>query len=67
MDTIVSKLQAVINTLERMNIPSTYDNTNKLLGIYQTLLEVIGELNSPKVVEIKPKEEKKNAGESKTK
>ena len=67
MENLVSKLHAVINTLERMKIDSTYDNVNKMLGIYQTLLEVIGELNNQKAVEIKPKEEKENAGESKTK
>ena len=34
------KTQAVINTLEALQITSTYDNVNKLLGIYQTLAEV---------------------------
>ena len=34
------KLQAVINTLETLDIKPTYDNTNKLLGIYRTLAEV---------------------------
>ena len=34
------KLQAVINTLEQMMIPATYDNVNRMLGIYQTLIEI---------------------------
>lgn len=33
-------VQAVINTLEVMSIPPTYDNVNKLTGIYQVLYEV---------------------------
>ena len=34
------KIQAVINTLEQMMIPATYDNVNRMLGIYQTLIEI---------------------------
>ena len=34
------KIQAVINTLEKLTIPATYDNVNMMLGIYQTLIEV---------------------------
>lgn len=34
------KIQAVINTLEQIMIPATFDNVNKMLGIYQTMIEV---------------------------
>lgn len=34
------KIQAVINTLENLDIRPTYDNTNRLLGVYQVLNEV---------------------------
>ena len=34
------KIQAVINTLEQMVIPATYDNVNRMLGVYQTLIDV---------------------------
>ena len=34
------KIQAVINTLEQIQMPATYDNTNKMLGVYRTLMEV---------------------------
>ena len=34
------KIQAVINTLEQLMIPATYDNVNRMLGIYQTLIEI---------------------------
>lgn len=38
--TNAEKIQVVINTLEVMDIKPTFDNTNKLLGIYRTLAEV---------------------------
>ena len=34
------KIQAVINTLEQLMIPATYDNVNRMLGVYQALIEV---------------------------
>ena len=34
------KIQAVLNTLEQMMIPATYDNVNRMLGVYQTLVEI---------------------------
>ena len=34
------KIQAVINTLEQLMIQATYDNVNRMLGIYQTLIEI---------------------------
>lgn len=38
--TNAEKLQAVMNTLETLDIKPTYDNTNKLLGVYRFLAEV---------------------------
>ena len=38
--TNAEKIQAIINTLEMLDIKPTYDNTNRLLGVYQTLAEV---------------------------
>ena len=49
------KIQAVINTLESMEIRSTYDNMNRLLGVYQTLAQVRDELAA---------EEEKDGGEA---
>ena len=40
MNEQATKVQAVINTLESLNIPATYDNMNKLLGCLQALAEV---------------------------
>ena len=34
------RIQAVINTLETIQIPATYDNANRVRGIYNTLAEV---------------------------
>lgn len=40
MNDLKTKIQAVINTLELLNMPPTYDNVNYTLGIYNTLVEV---------------------------
>ena len=45
------KLQAVINTLETLDIKPTYDNTNKLLGIYRTLAEVRDAIHNEEAAE----------------
>ena len=45
------KIQAVINTLEKLEIPATYDNVNRMLGIYQTLMEVRDSKPEEKAVE----------------
>ena len=42
--TTQDKIQAVINTIERVKIDATYDNMNRLLGALQTLNEVYQEL-----------------------
>lgn len=34
------QIQAVINTLESLSVPATFDNVNKLTGIYQVLAEI---------------------------
>ena len=45
------KIQAVINTMEKLTIPATYDNVNRMLGIYQTLMEVRDSKPEEKAVE----------------
>lgn len=45
MKEIANKIQAVLNTLEQLNIPATYDNARKLAGCYQVLIDVRNELN----------------------
>ena len=38
------KIQMVINTIEKLSMPSTIDNINRLIGIYQNLLQIRDEL-----------------------
>lgn len=46
MDTkrLAQDIQNVISTLESLNIPSTYDNMNKMLGCMQCLAHVRDEV-----------------------
>ena len=37
-------IQRVENTLAQITIPATYENVNRMLGIYQTLEEVKSDL-----------------------
>lgn len=41
------KIQMVINTLETIVIPATFNNTNRITGIYNTLAEVLNDLKRP--------------------
>ena len=45
------KIQAVLNTLQEIMIPATFDNCNKMLGIYQALIEVRDSKPEEKAVE----------------
>jgi len=38
------KIQVVINTIETLTLPGTYDNSNRLMGIYRMLAEVRDDL-----------------------
>ena len=51
MNEWATKVQAVINTLELLNMPSTYSNVNYMTGIYRTLAEVRDFLNKQPEVE----------------
>ena len=48
------KIQVVINTIETLTLPGTYDNSNRLMGIFRTLAEVRDDLQR--------QEAEKNAG-----
>ena len=39
-----AKIQIVINALETLNIPATFNNVNRLTGVYNTLTKVRDEL-----------------------
>lgn len=47
MKEAAAKLRAVYNTVEQLKIDATFDNTNKVLGILQTLEAVIRDLERP--------------------
>ena len=40
MNETATNIQIVINTLETINIPATYQNVSKMLGVYNTLVKV---------------------------
>ena len=40
MLTDAEKIQAVLNTLGLLQIPATYENADRMIGIYRTLTEV---------------------------
>lgn len=40
------KSQAVINTLEQLTIPATYSNVSKMLGVYNTMVEIRDDLRA---------------------
>lgn len=52
MDGNAAKLQRVMNTLQDLDIKSTFDNMNKLLGCLQTLAEVRDSLSQIKEVNV---------------
>lgn len=57
------KIQAVMNTLAILEMPSTYNNVNKMLGIYNTLTEVRDDLwkqQEEQKKQQKPKEAENN-------
>lgn len=41
------KIQLVMNTIELITIPATFDNVNRITGIYNTLAEVRNDLQKP--------------------
>ena len=38
------KIQAVLNTLDQIEVKASYDNTNKILGIHKVLMAIRDEL-----------------------
>ncbi len=51
MDELIKKIQAVINTLEELEIQSKRNTMMKILGCQQVLAEVRDALNAPEGVE----------------
>ena len=53
------RIQAVLNTLQVLEMPSTFDNCNKMTGIYTQLISIRDELHE--------EEDTKNAGKANSK
>lgn len=54
-----TKIQAVINTLEMLEMPAKFSNMDKMMGIYKILAEVRDSLAAPG----EPKEEAEDEGQ----
>lgn len=61
MRNMANTIQAVINTLEQLDIKSTYENTNKLLGCFQALGGVRDDLN--RIADIQEEKLRKDAAD----
>ena len=46
MNELANKVNAVLNTLQELDIKPTYDNLNKLFGCFHVLVDVRNELNT---------------------
>ena len=47
MNELSNKIQIAMNTIEAMTIPATFDNANKLMGLFRILAEVRDALEKP--------------------
>jgi len=56
------KIQIVINTLEIMSIPATFDNVNHLTGVYKLLFQVRDELAAAEKAEEEDDERMERTG-----
>ena len=56
--TKAERIQAVINTLQVLEMPATFDNCNKMTGIYAQLMKIRDELHEEEAAE--------NAGDAET-
>ena len=56
--TKAERIQAVINTLQVLELPATFDNCNKMTGIYAQLMKIRDELHEEEAAE--------NAGDAET-
>ena len=46
MKEAIKKARMVQNTIQTLVVPATFDNMNRLLGMYQALEEIINELET---------------------
>ena len=63
------KIQVVINTLKSLEMPPTYDNSSRMVGIYKMLVEVRDEIHAQEEAAKQaeePVEVEEDAGEADT-
>lgn len=53
------KLQALLNTIQQLNIPATYENVGKIFGIENFIIKMIEECEKKDI----PEQEKQKKGE----
>ena len=52
MNGLAEKIQVVMNTIQDLDIKSTFDNMNHLMGVLQTLASIRDELKDIPVLEV---------------
>ena len=52
MNELAEKIQVVMNTIQDLDIKSTFDNMNHLMGVLQTLASIRDELKDVPVLEV---------------
>lgn len=52
MNDLAEKIQVVMNTIQDLDIKSTFDNMNHLMGVLQTLASIRDELKDVPVLEV---------------
>ena len=52
MNDLAEKIQVVMNTIQDLDIKSTFDNMNHLMGVLQTLASIRDELKDIPVLEV---------------
>lgn len=58
------RIQAVINMIERLNMPTTIDNINRLIGIYNNLIQIRDELAVQPEISVDVEEVADDAGKT---
>lgn len=52
MNELAEKIQVVMNTIQDLDIKSTFDNMNHLMGVLQALASIRDELKDVPVLEV---------------
>lgn len=61
MNDLVERIQVVMNTIQDLDIKSTFDNMNHLMGVLQELARIRDEVQKIKVAEASEAKDQKTA------